>query len=178
MNPIVHNSSESPRRHLRLRPIPILPLYEYLLNKFNYPSLSLRNWFYSTTAELYYIWLMESMESRKPMESMESMDVHSQSVFNDPVDLHRSHLSDARTWTHNDADVTLLWAGDHRRSAVSSDDSGQAGEAPGIRKHGTYVPTETIESAKMSTVAQMKKTTKGRPPKEANLKGQTNIRRL
>ena len=71
---------------------------------------------------------------------MESMDMQNQSVFYDPDDLQRSHLSDARTWTHKDADVTLHWAGDHRRSAVCSDDSGRAGEAPGIVKLGVTVP--------------------------------------
>ena len=64
-----------------------------------------------------------------------------QSVFCGPDDLQRSHLSDARTWTHNDADVTLHWAGDHRRSAVYSDDSGRAGEATALecKKHGAPV---------------------------------------
>ena len=61
-----------------------------------------------------------------------------QSAFYEPDDLQRSHLSDARTWTHKDADVTLHW--DHRRSAVCSDDSGRAGEATGIAKHGVTVP--------------------------------------
>ena len=63
-----------------------------------------------------------------------------QSAFYGPDDLQRSHLSDARTWTHKDADVTLHWAGDYRRAAVYSDDSGRAGEATGIEKHGAPVP--------------------------------------
>ena len=68
------------------------------------------------------------------------MDMQYQSVFCGPDDLQRSHLSDARTWTH-DADVTLHWAGDHRRSAVFSDDSGRAGEATALKwkKHGAPV---------------------------------------
>ena len=71
--------------------------------------------------------------------SRESKDRQHQSDFYGPDDLHRSHLSDAGTWTYK-ANVTPFWAGDHRRFAVRSDDSGRAGEAPGIRKHGTYVP--------------------------------------
>ena len=35
---------------------------------------------------------------------------------------------------------TLSWAGDHRRIAVCTDDSGRAGEAPGIAKLGVPVP--------------------------------------
>ena len=68
------------------------------------------------------------------------MDVYNQSAFYGPDDLHRAHLSDARTWTHKDANVTLSWAGDHRRFAVCSDDSGRAGEAPGIAKLEVTVP--------------------------------------
>ena len=68
------------------------------------------------------------------------MDVYNQSYFVGPDDLQRSHLSDARTWTHNNAIVTLFWAGDRRRFAVCSDDSGRAGEAPGIAKLGVTVP--------------------------------------
>ena len=63
-----------------------------------------------------------------------------QQAFYGPDDLQRSHLSDARTWTHKDAIVTLSWAGDHRRFAVCSDDSGRAGEATGIAKLGATVP--------------------------------------
>ena len=68
--------------------------------------------------------------------------MQNQSVFCGPDDLQRSHLSEIGTWTHKYADVTLHWAGDHRRSAVSSDDSGQAGEATALecKKHGTSVP--------------------------------------
>ena len=63
-----------------------------------------------------------------------------QSAFLEPDDLQRSHLSDARTWTHKYADVTLHWAGDHRRSVVFSDDSGRAGEATALmKKHGAPV---------------------------------------
>ena len=63
-----------------------------------------------------------------------------QSVFSESDDLQRSHLSDAGTWTHKYADVTLHWAGDHRRSAVCSDDSGRAGEATALElKHGAPV---------------------------------------
>ena len=72
--------------------------------------------------------------------SRESMDMQCQSVFGESDDLQRSHLSDARTWTHKYADVTLHWAGDHRRSVVFSDDSGRAGEAPALKsKHGDLV---------------------------------------
>ena len=74
------------------------------------------------------------------MNSMESMDMQCQSVFYGPDDLQRSHFSDARTWTHNDAIVTPFWAGDHRRFAACSDDSGRAGEAPEIAKLGAPVP--------------------------------------
>ena len=62
-----------------------------------------------------------------------------QSDFYGPDDLHRSHLSDARTWTYK-AIVTPFWAGDHRRFAVCSDDSGRAGEATGIAKLEGTVP--------------------------------------
>ena len=68
------------------------------------------------------------------------MDVYNQQDFFGPDDLQRSHLSDARTWTRKDAIVTLSWAGDHRRFAVCTDDSGRAGEAPGIAKLGVIVP--------------------------------------
>ena len=67
------------------------------------------------------------------------MDVYNQSAFYGPDDLHRAHLSDARTWSHNEAIVTPFWEGDHRRFAVCTDDSGRAGEATGIAKHGATV---------------------------------------
>ena len=108
---------------------------------------------------------------------MKSKDMFNQSDFYGPDDLHRSHLSDARTWTHNDAIVTPFWQviTDVLLCALTT-----LAERVKLRRLRSLVPvspTETIESAKMSTVAQMEETTKGRL-KEANLKGQTTIRRL
>ena len=47
-----------------------------------------------------------------------------------------------------------------------------------LRSLVSLSPTETIESAKMPTVAQMEETIKGQPPKDSNSEGQTNIRQL
>ena len=103
------------------------------------------------------------------------MDVYNQQYFFGPDNLHRSHLSDARTWTHNDAIVTLSWAGDRRRFAVSL---AERVKLQVLRSRMSLSLTETIESAKMPTVAQMEEITiKGRP-KDSNSEGQTNIRQL
>ena len=136
------------------RPVLILSLYEYLLNRFNYP---IRVWGINSTILLptNYItsarhvhptivgfvgqsnYLLDSQKRRRNFYGTDDPKTgESQplgSTFN------RSHLSDAETWSCKKSIVASQWAGDHPRIAMSIDDSGRASVASGIGMHETTV---------------------------------------
>ena len=85
-----------------------------------------------------------------------------QQVFFGHDDHQWSHLCDAGTWFHREAIVTPIWADGHRHIAVNTDDSGAVRELQLPGSMETLFPTETVESAKLSTVAQMDKESTGR----------------